>query len=159
MPSSNDARDTPKRCRDTDRAFVRMSGEAANRRSGCGFHQSMDGMDGVDCLQVTVGAGMVIGPTDRRCFEVVTAPVRFIRIGIGRLKVLRCPERPEACETGTEILVIASEQYSTATPTELPDALDVCGGEGAGLVCANEPELLIGSVRQLRKVNIVAVLI
>ncbi len=119
----------------------------------------MDGMDCDNCLQVAVGAGMVIGPADRGCFAVITAAVRLIGIGIRRLEVLCCPERPKSCETGAKVLVIASEQNSASTSAELRDVLNVSGGQCAGLVCANQPKLVIGSVSQLHKVGIVTVLI
>ena len=85
--------------------------------------------------------------------------MRLIGIRIRRLKVLCCPERPKSCETGAKVLVIASEQNSAATSSELRDVLNVSGCQCAGLVCANQPKLVIGSVSQLPKVGVVTLLI
>src|SRR6266849_9295187 len=119
----------------------------------------MHRLDCVNCLQGAVGAGMIIGPADRGCFEVITAAMRLIGIRIRRLKVLCCPERPKSCETGAKVLVIASEQNSASTSSELRDVLNVSGGQCARLVCGNQPKLVIGSVSQLHKVGIVTLLI
>ena len=82
--------------------------------------------------------------------------MRLIGIRISRLEVLRRPERSKSCETGPKVLVIASKQNSTSTSAELRQVLNVCGGQCARYVCANQPKLVIGSVRKLQKVGIVA---
>src|SRR5437588_13063845 len=112
----------------------------------------MDGTGDADFLQVAIGSGMIVGPADRGCLEIVTPPMRLVGIGISRLKVLRCPERPKSCQAGAEVLVIAGEQDCASSSAELCHVLDVAGGQCARFICANSASLVICRVSKLQQV-------
>jgi hypothetical protein len=78
-------------------------------------HQGMQGRCGLDPLQVAIGPGMVVGPGDRRGFEVVALPALRLRLGIDGLEVLRRADRAEPRQAGAQVLMVAGQEQAAAT--------------------------------------------
>ena len=85
----------------------------------------MDRCDRRDSLVVAVRARMIVGPTDRRAFDVVANMPSRIRILMLRVKEVRAPDSAERTQRRAEILVIASCENAAALLVKTRDAFAI----------------------------------
>ena len=102
----------------------------------------MDGFNRRDSLVVAVRARMIVGPTDRRAFDVVADMPSRIRILMLRVKEMRAPDSAERTQRRAEVLVIASGENAAATLVKTRDALAVSLAQSVSGINCKKPELV-----------------
>ena len=130
--------------RQTDAAFMRMRRKILDH-AGCIFSTSQQlvrRLSYCDPLIIAIRTRMIIGPCDVLVVRVITNVPRLIRVLVLRIKEVRAANTAESTKRRSQVLVIASRKYSSASFAKACDAFTVDLAQAVSSIDCKEPELV-----------------
>src|SRR6478672_5331755 len=112
---------------------------------------------GLDHLQVSISARMIVGKADRAGISIIDAMARQVRFSVYAVEEMGMTDFAELEQTRAEVMMIASEQQSPAARGEAANPIRIGSGQARADVDREQPQFIEMRIRQVDQVRVITV--